>query len=181
MFDSDPVAHVQTIRSLFERLRKHNRKLCPSKARLGATDASLLGHSIFPAGLRPNAENVSALTTMPRPTDVKNVRALMGGTNYYRNVLPDLSKRLCPINALLRKGVNFAFTPAMEKLVREILAELTIPPVLVFPDWDAVADATRLFHVYCDACIDGFGSAPEQEQTDGSIKPIAYISRANLD
>ena len=115
------------------------------------------------------------------PTDVKQVRALMGGINYYRTFLPDLSKRLRPINALLRKGVKLAFMPAMEKLVREILTELTTPPVLVFPDWDAVADGTRPFHVYCDPCIDGFGAALEQEQTDGSIKPIAYISRATLD
>ena len=96
-------------------------------------------------------------------------------------ILPDLSKRLRLINALLRKGVNFAFTPAMEELVREISAELTTPPVLVFSDWDAVADGTHPFHVYCDACTDGFGAALEQEQTDGSIKPIAYISRATLD
>ena len=32
VFDSDPVAHVRTISSLFERLRKHNLKLPPSKA-----------------------------------------------------------------------------------------------------------------------------------------------------
>ena len=181
VFDSDPVAHVLTIRSLFERLQKHNLKLSPSKARLGATDANFLGHSISPAGLRPSAENVSALTNMPMPTDVKQVRALMGGINYYRKMLPDLSKRLRPINALLRKGVQFAFTPALETLVREILAELTTPPILDFPDWDAVADGTRPFHVYCDACIDGVESTLAQEQTDGSIKPIAYISRSTLD
>ena len=125
VFDSDPVAHVRTIRSLFERLRNHNLKLSPSNARLGATDANFLGHSISSAGLRPNAEKVSALTNMPMPTDVKQVRALMGGLNYYRNFLPDLSKRLRPINALLRKGVKLAFTPAMEKLVRQTLTELT--------------------------------------------------------
>ena len=39
----------------------------------------------------------------------------------------------------------------------------------------------RPFHVYSDACIDGFGAALEQEQADGSIKPIAYTSRATLD
>ena len=65
--------------------------------------------------------------------------------------------------------------------MRETLAELTTPPVPVFPDWDAVADGTRPFHVYCDACIDGFGAAREHEQTDGSIEPIAYISRATFD
>ena len=84
VFDSDPVAHVRTIRSLFERLRKHNLKFSPSKARLGVTDANFLVHFIFPAGLRPNAEKVSALTNMPMPRDVKHVLALMGGAKYYR-------------------------------------------------------------------------------------------------
>ena len=39
VFDSDPSTQVKTIRALFERLRKHNVNLSPSKARLGATDA----------------------------------------------------------------------------------------------------------------------------------------------
>ena len=147
LFDSDSIAHVQTIRSLFERLRKHNLKLSPSKARLGATDANFLGHSISRASLRPNAEKVSALVNMPIPVDVKQVRALMGGINYCRKSFPHLSKRLRPINSLLRKGVMFLFTPAMEKLVREILAELATPPIPVFPNWDAVVDGSRPFHV----------------------------------
>ena len=69
----------------------------------------------------------------------------------------------------------------MEVIVREILAGLAAPPILVFPDWDAVPDGSRPFHVYCDACIDGFGAALEQEQPDGSVCPIAYISPATLD
>ena len=117
MFDSDPIAHVQTMRSLFERLRKHNLKHSPSRARLGATDASFLGHSISPAGLHPNAETVSALANMTVPKDVKQSRALMGGINYYRKCLPDLSKRFRPVNSFLRKRVMFLFTPAMDKLV----------------------------------------------------------------
>ena len=181
VFDSDPVSHVRTIISLFERLRKHNLKLSPSKVRLGATDANFLGLYISSAGLRPNAEKVWALINMPMPTDVKQMRALMGGVNYYRKVLPDLSKTLRSIDALLRKRVKFAFMHPMEKLVREIVAEITTPPVFVCPNWDAVTDGSRPFHVYCDACIDVLGAALEQEQADGSKKPIAYISRATLD
>ena len=33
--DSDPTVHVKTVRVLFERLRKHNFKLSPSKAAWG--------------------------------------------------------------------------------------------------------------------------------------------------
>ena len=75
----------------------------------------------------------SALTIMPMPGDLKQVRALLGGVGYYRKVLRDLSKRIRPITSLLRKGIKFEFTPAMKVIVHEILAELAAPP-LVFPD-----------------------------------------------
>ena len=92
VFDSDPIAHVQTIRSLVERLRKRNLKRSPSKAPLGATDASFLSHAISPAGLRPNAEKMSALVNMPMLTDAKQVRAMMGGINHYRNFFARLAQ-----------------------------------------------------------------------------------------
>ena len=94
VFDSGPSTHIKTIRALFERLCKHNLKLSPSKARLGSTDADFLGHSISPAGARPNAENVSALTLMPMPRELKQLRFLLAGLSYYRTFLPDMSKRI---------------------------------------------------------------------------------------
>lgn len=44
-FDSDPSAHVQTMRAFFEQLRKNNLKLPPSKTQLHATDADFHDHS----------------------------------------------------------------------------------------------------------------------------------------
>ena len=40
---------------------------------------------------------------------------------------------------------------------------------------------SRLFHLHCDASTAGLGATLEQEQPDGSIRPIVYISRATLD
>ena len=102
----------------------------------------------------------------------------MGGVGYYRKFLRDLSERVRPITSFLRKGVKFESTPAMEAIVREIITELAAPPFLVFPDGDTVADGSHPFHVYCDAFADHFGASLEQ---DGSVLPIAYISRATLD
>ena len=56
----------------------------------------------FPRRANARTQIVSALVNMLMPTDVKQVRALMGGINYYRKILPDLSKRLRPIIWLLR-------------------------------------------------------------------------------
>ena len=61
------------------------------------------------------------------------------------------------------------------------LRELVSPPILVYPDWDAVADNSCAFRLYCDASIDGFGATLEQEQPDGSVRPIVFISRTTLD
>ena len=97
-----------------------------------------------------------------------------------RHRVPD-GQICCWSSGIAEEGAKFEFTPAMEVAVREIIAELAAPPIVVFPDWDAVADGSRSFRVYCDACIDAFGAALEQEQPDGSVRPIAYISRATLD
>ena len=68
----------------------------------------------------------------------------------------------------------------MEAAFRALLAELAAPPVLVFPDWDAVIDKARPFRPHCDAKTDCLGATLEQEQPGGSIRPIVYISRATL-
>ena len=131
VFDSDPTAHVKTMRALFERLRKHNIKPSPSKARQGGTEADFLFHSPSPAGERPNEENVSALIKIPMPWNLKQVHALLGCVGYCRKFLRDLSKRIRLITTLFGKGVKFEFTPAVDVIEREILTELATPPTMV--------------------------------------------------
>ena len=92
-----------------------------------------------------------------------------------------MARHIRPITALLKKGVAFDFTSAMEDTVRALLAELAAPPILVFPDLDAVIDTSRPFLLHCDASTAGLGATIEQEQPDGSIRPIVFISRATLD
>ena len=117
---------------------------------------------------------------MPTPTDIKQLRSLLGGLSYYRKFLPNMVCRIRPITALLKKGAAFDFTSTMGDTVRALLAELAAPPVLVFPDWNAVIDTSRPFRLHCDASTAGLGATLEQEQPDGSIRLIVYISRATL-
>ena len=42
-------------------------------------------------------------------------------------------------------------------------------------------DGSRPFRVYCEASIYSFGATLEQEQPDGSVRPIPYVIRATLD
>ena len=92
-FDASPLEHVRTLREFLSRLRKHDLKLSPSKARLGATELDFLGHSISPAGLHPDTNKVRAMTEMPMPTNISQLRSLLGGLSYYSKFLPNLSNR----------------------------------------------------------------------------------------
>ena len=88
VFDPD---HALTITGLFKQLRKHNLKLSSSKSKIVATDADFLGHTISPAGIRPNASKVAALTKVPTLSDLKQLRSLLGGLSYYRKCLADMA------------------------------------------------------------------------------------------
>ncbi|CAB1115342.1 unnamed protein product [Ectocarpus sp. CCAP 1310/34] len=158
----------------------YNLKLSPGKGRAGATHAIFLGHTISPAGVSPDGVKVRALTHMPPPTNVKQLRSLLGGLSYYRKFLKNLATKVRPLNSLLKQGVPFKYTPGMVKVVKTLLSELARPPILVFPDWAAIEDNSRPLRLCSDACIDGFGASLEQEQLHGSVRPIVYISRATL-
>ena len=58
-------------------------------------------------------------------------------------------------------GGKLLSSPAMEVIVRGLLAELSAPPVLVLSDWDAVEGGSRPCRVYCDDVIDSFGTTLE--------------------
>ena len=167
--DDCPLHHVTTLAVFFARLRLHQLKLSPDKFRIGAARVDLLGHIIARDGVRPNDDRVAALTRMPTPTDIKQLRSLLGGLSYYRKFLPNMARLIRPITALLKKGAAFNFTSAMKDTVRALLAELAAPPILVFPDWDAVIDTTRSFRLHCDASTADLGATLEQEQPNGSI------------
>ena len=179
--DNCPIYHVATLATFFARLSLHKLKLPPDKSRIGAACVECLGHVISADGVRPNDDRVATLTRMPMPTDIKQLRSLLGSLSYYRKFLPNMAHRIRPITALLKKGVAFDFTSTMEDTVSALLAELAAAPILVFPDWDAVIDTSRPFRFHCDASTAGLGATLEQEQPDDSIRPIVYISRAPLD
>ena len=179
--DDCPLHHVATLATFFARLRLHKLKLSPDKSRISAARVDFLGHVILADGVRPNDARVAALARMPMPTDIKQLRSLLGGLRYYRKFLPNMAYHIRPVTALLKKGAAFEFASAMEDTVRTLLAELAAPPILVFPDWDAVIDTSRPLRLHCDASTAGLGATLEQEQPDGSICPIVYISRATLD
>ena len=179
--DDCPIHHVATLATFFMRLRLHKLKLSPDKSRIGAARVDFLGHVISADGVHPNDDRVAALTRMLMPTDIKQLRSLLGGLSYYRKFLPNMARRIRPITALIKKGrcVRFHLHNGRYRSCPSRRTRNTA--ILVFPDWDAVIDTSRPFCLHCDVSTAGLGATLEREQPDGSMRRIVYISRATLD
>ena len=48
---------------------------------------------------------------------------ILGGLSYSRKLMADMAKRIRSITSLLKQGVKFVLTPAMEAIVRTLLAK----------------------------------------------------------
>lgn len=73
-------------------------------------------------------------------------------------------------------------TPAMETMVRELLADFSTPLVLISAIWGAVANNSWIFLLLSDASVDGFPVTPSNtSKTATTFTPIVFISRAATD
>ena len=180
-FSKNGKQHVCDLRRFLERLTKFDLKLAPNKALLGAAEIIFLEHKISSEGVGPDPNKVRAKKEMPMPQNVSQLRSLLGALSYYRRQLPKMAARTRPLNSLLQKGVKFEFAPHHERIVREMLDELSSLNVLAFPDFEAAISGSRKFRLVTDASADGLGVVIEQQQPDGSIRPLRYLNRTTLD
>lgn len=132
VFHETLAAHVATIRSLFERLRPHSLKLAPPNPANGATEAEFLGaHHLSRRCSVEWCGKAFALTKMPMPNDIKQLRALLGGLSCSRKFLPQMTKCVRPPPTFL-KNEWFEFTD-----IHGIRRSATLPSLQLRQFWCA--------------------------------------------
>ena len=104
--------HLQHLRLVFDRFRETGLKLKPCKCYFGQTKVNYLGHVITPEGLQSDPAKVKVVQEYPVPKIVKDVRAFMGLTNYYRKFIKGYARIASPLHELTKKGTKFVWTDA---------------------------------------------------------------------
>ena len=142
---------MRELKSFFERLTMFDLKLAPKKTYLGVRTIKFLGHRVTAKGVEPDSGKVEAMTKLPMPANVSQLRSLLGALSYYRKLLPQMATVTRPLNNLLKKGVKFVFTTEHVEIVQRLLKRLSSPDVLAFLDLKAalVRRATVPFDYRC--------------------------------
>jgi predicted aspartyl protease len=173
-------SHLEFLTSAIYKLGAAGLRLNPRKCVFGAAEVEYLGHTISGAGVRPGTDKTKALEQTPPPTDVKQLKAFLGLANYFRSYVKDFATKATPLYQLTRNDSEWKAgtlpTAAMEAYT-SLKTEICTRPVLAYPN------ATGQFHLYVDASLGdenhegGLGAVLEQDQPDGSKRPVAYASR----
>jgi len=90
------------LRDFFERVRRANLCLRPSKCKTGFDTVDFLGHTIQKDSIGPQVENVGKILNAERPKTKKECRSLLGMVNFYRRYLPNCAQIIAPITDLTR-------------------------------------------------------------------------------
>lgn len=143
--------HLQHLRLVLERFRESGLNLKPSKCHFGQKQVNYLGHVITSEGIQPDPAKIKAVHEYPVPKTVKDVRAFMGLTNYYRKFVKGFAQIASPLHELTKKGAKFIWTEACQTAFDTLKKALTEAPILAYPDF------TLPFILATDASNDALG------------------------
>lgn len=163
--------HLQNLRAVLSRLEESGLTLRKEKCSFFLDEVEYLGFKVTTAGLKPTEEKVKAVKNAAAPKNLQELRSFIGAVNYYSKFLPNLAHHMAPLYKLLQKNVQFKWTKVQEDAFRQIKELLSEETLLAHYNPEAELILT------CDASPFGLGSVLQQKNANGSIQPIAFVSR----
>jgi len=94
--------HMEILRDFFQRVRKANLCLRPSKCKIGFDQVKFLGHTLQGDCIKPQDESVGRIPDTERPKTKKSCRSLLGMINFYRRYIPNCAEVIAPLTDLTK-------------------------------------------------------------------------------
>uniref|UniRef100_A0AAV2MR29 ribonuclease H n=1 Tax=Knipowitschia caucasica TaxID=637954 RepID=A0AAV2MR29_KNICA len=167
----DEETHLKALDAVLMRLEEYGLHVRKDKCMFFQESVEYLGHTIDAAGLHKSPEKERAVVEAPAPTNVSQLRSLLGMINYYGRFMPDLATILQPLNALLHKGKKWQWTTGCEAAFRRVKELMVSQKVLTHYNPELPP------RLACDASPYGVGAVLSHAMPDGVEKPIAYASK----
>lgn len=165
--------HVQHVRAFLRVLKATGLRAHPEKSTFCTDTVEFLGHNVSSYGLTPHESKIQAILSFPIPTDLSQLRSMLGFFNYYREYVPGFASIAQPLYQLTKKGAPFQWqdthTEAMNTLRDEICSE---------GRGIRRADRSLPYILYTDWSTQGIGAVLAQRGADGHEYMVACVSRS---
>jgi hypothetical protein len=97
----------------------------------------VLGHVISKQGIAVDKAKIDAISKLPPPTTVKQIRSFLGHVGFYRRFIQNFSQISKPLSQLLTKDQPFDFNNKCLESFLRLKKEVTEAPILQGPDWNS--------------------------------------------
>ena len=166
--------HLNNLRRLLKRLDDRGLRCRIQKCVFAQDSVTYLGHTISRDGIskRPKAD---AVTKMPAPSNVSQLRSFLGSVQFYNKFLPDLSTISEPLYHLTEKHTKWKWEEPQQDAFQKLKQMLTNNTVL------AHFDPSCPVGISCDASESGVGAVLFHRYKDNSERPIANASKTLTD
>ena len=172
VFSSDESQHIDRLARMLSRLQESGLKIKPSKTHLFQREVQYLGHVVNEHGIHTDPKKIEAISKIPSPKSVPQLRSFLGLTGYYRKFIPNYGGIANPLCKLLKKKAKYIWSSECEEAFLKLKAALTDHSTLAYPDY------SKLFILDTDASYTACGAILSQNDSDDNERPIAYYSFA---
>ena len=99
--------HLQVLEQVFKRCRKYKLRMNPMNCAFEVSARKFLGFLVHHKSISVDPAKATAITTMKRPTTVREVKSFLGRVSYIRRFMPGLASVMTGLSKLLKKGTEF--------------------------------------------------------------------------
>lgn len=167
---ADAENHLSNLRGLLQRLEEKGLRCRKEKCIFAQRSIEYLGYVLSKEGIAKGPK-VNAVTKMPAPKNVSELRAFLGQVQFYGKFLPNLSTVLEPLYRLTKKDNPWCWGTDEETSFQHVKDMLCTDTVL------AHFDPSLDIGIACDASDCGIGAVFFHRYSDGSERPIANASK----
>ncbi|XP_043206059.1 uncharacterized protein K02A2.6-like [Amphibalanus amphitrite] len=171
VFGASEEEHDKNLKQVLKRMKSEGLTLNQSKCHLRQKRLKYLGHIVSEDGVEVDPAKVAAIQALKRPSNVKEVKQLLGMVNYVGRFIPQLAETLRPLNDLLRRDHHWTWDVPQEQALEAVKRLVSEAPVL------AIFDPNLPTVLAADASSYGMGGALFQDHGDAGLRPIAFCSR----
>ena len=145
IFSDSPEQHLEHLERIFEKFRTSKLKVKLSKSDFFKQELEFLGQKIGIHGILPADDKISAIQRIKPPTNVREVRAVVGLLGFLNFFIPAYSETIRHMTKLTRKNTSFVWDDKCQKSLELAKIHLESSPIMVYPD------KSKPFHLFTDA------------------------------